>query len=69
MNAQEIREMTDDEIDAKIETTGQELFNLRFRGSFEETDSALIRRLRRDIARMKTIRHERELAAAGDQDG
>ncbi|MDX1388641.1 MAG: 50S ribosomal protein L29 [Acidobacteriota bacterium] len=69
MNAQEIREMTDDEIDAKIETTAQELFNLRFRGSFEETDSALIRRLRRDIARMKTIRHERELAAAGDQDG
>lgn len=69
MKAHEVREMTDDEIDAKIETTRQELFNLRFRASFEETDSGLIRALRRDVARMKTIRRERELAAAGDQDG
>ena len=69
MNAQEIREMTDDEIDTKLETVRQELFNLRFRASFEETDSGLIRSLRRDIARMKTIRRERELAAAGDHDG
>jgi len=69
MNAQEIREMTDDEIDAKIDTTRQELFNLRFRASFEETDQGLIRGLRRDIARLLTIRTERELAAVGDQDG
>ena len=68
MKAEQIREMTDTEIETKIETTRQELFNLRFRASFEETDSALIRRLRRDIARMKTIQHERELAAAGDND-
>ena len=69
MNAQEIREMTDDEIDAKIDTTRQKLFNLRFRASFEETDHGLISGLRRDIARLLTIRTERELAAAGDQDG
>lgn len=68
MKASQIREMTDQEIETKIETTRQELFNLRFRASFEETDSALIRHLRRDIARMKTIRHERALAAAGDND-
>lgn len=69
MNAQEIREMTDDEIETKIATTRQELFNLRFRASFEETDHGLIRGLRRDIARLLTIRTEREQAAAGDQDG
>jgi len=69
MNAQQIRELTDDEIEAKLETTRQELFNLRFRASFEETDQGLIRGLRRDIARLKTIRHEREIAAGGDQDG
>lgn len=69
MNAQEIREMTDDEIDAKIDTTRQELFNLRFRASFEETDHGLIRGLRRDVARLLTIRTERERAMAGDQDG
>ena len=69
MNAQEIREMTDDEIDTKLETTRQELFNLRFRASFEETDHGLIRGLRRDIARLLTIRTERKQAAGGDQDG
>jgi len=68
MNAQEIREMTDDEIDTKLETTRQELFNLRFRSSFQEMDHSLIRGLRRDIARMLTIRTERENAAAGEQD-
>ena len=69
MNAQEIRELTDDEIEAKLDATRQELFVLRFRASFEETDHSLIRGLRRDIARLLTIRHERELAAVGDQDG
>jgi large subunit ribosomal protein L29 len=69
VNAQEIRDMTNDEIDAKVESVRTELFNLRFRASFEETDSGLIRTLRRDIARLKTIRHERDLAAVGDQDG
>jgi large subunit ribosomal protein L29 len=69
MNAQEIREMTDDEIDAKLDAIRQELFVLRFRASFEDTDQGLTRGLRRDIARLLTIRHERELVAAGDQDG
>lgn len=62
MRAQEIREMTDDEIDAQIETARSELFNLRFRASFEDADTGLIRTTRRTIARLLTIRHERQRA-------
>ena len=68
MNAQEIREMTNDEIEATIDSTRQALLNLRFRATLEETDTNQIRSLRRDIARLMTIRHERDLAAAGDED-
>ena len=46
-----------------------ELFRLKFRAAYEELENpALLKELRRDIARMMTIRHERELAAAGDSD-
>ena len=62
MRAQEIRELTDDEIDAQIETARSELFNLRFRASFEDTDTGVIRTKRRTIARLLTIRQERQQA-------
>jgi len=69
MDAKDIREMTQDEIDIEIERAREEIFKLRFRGAYEELEnSALLRELRRDVARMKTIRHERELRAAGDSD-
>jgi ribosomal protein L29 len=62
VRAQEIRELTDDEIDAQVETARSELFNLRFRASFEEADTGLIRTTRRTIARLLTIRQERQRA-------
>ena len=62
MRAQEIRELTIDEIDAQIETARSELFNLRFRASFEEADTGVIRTTRRTIARLLTIRQERQQA-------
>ena len=69
MEAKDIRELTNDEIDVELERTRDELFKLKFRAAYEELeDPSLLRELRRDIARMKTIRHERELAAAGDDD-
>jgi large subunit ribosomal protein L29 len=69
MEAKEIRELTNDEIDVELERAREELFKLKFRAAYEELESpALLKELRRDIARMKTIRHERELEAAGDSD-
>jgi large subunit ribosomal protein L29 len=70
MEAKDIRELSQDEIDIEIERAKEELFKLRFRAAYEELENpALLRELRRDIARMKTIQHERELRAAGDIDG
>ena len=70
MEAKDIRELSQDEIEVEIERAKEELFKLRFRAAYEELENpALLRELRRDIARMKTIQHERELRAAGDIDG
>jgi large subunit ribosomal protein L29 len=64
MKAKEIRELTTAEIEQKIKSLKEELFNLRFQlatGQLENT--ARIREVRKTIARMKTIIREREIAA------
>jgi large subunit ribosomal protein L29 len=56
--------MATDDIRRKMDETYEELFNLRFQyvmGQLE--DHNRLTALRRDIARMKTILRERELAA------
>jgi len=61
MKANEIRNLTTTEIEAKISEMKDELFNLRFQlatGQLENT--ARIREVRKAIARMKTIINERE---------
>ena len=63
MNTREVRGMMTDDIRRKIDETYEELFNLRFRfvmGQLE--DHNRLSALRHDIARMKTILRERELA-------
>ena len=63
MNSTDIRDLTDDEIRDQILQAKDELFRLRFRGATQELEStALLKALRRDIARMKTILRERELS-------
>ena len=64
MKAREIRALTDEEIRQKLDEAYETLFNLRFQrvvGQLENT--ARLREVRRDIARLKTILRERELAA------
>ena len=58
----DIRDLTDEEILAKIEEYKEELFNLRLSqatGNLEKPSR--IRELRKSVARMKTILREREL--------
>ena len=53
--------MTDEELDHRLAETRQELFNLRFQGvtgALENT--ARLKLAKREIARILTIRHERE---------
>ncbi len=63
MTAAEIREMTDDEIRGRVAELQEELFRLRFRSATQQLEStALLTALRRDVARLKTILRQRELA-------
>ncbi|MFO7321071.1 MAG: 50S ribosomal protein L29 [Chloroflexota bacterium] len=64
MYAKEIRKMTDEQILDAIEDQKEALFNLRFQeasGQLEDVNA--LKRTRRDIARLKTILRERQLAA------
>ena len=64
MDVREIRGMTTDDLRRKMDEIYEELFNLRFQfmmGQLE--DHNRLTALRRDVARMKTILRERELAA------
>ena len=63
MKADEIRDWDDAEIEARLKELREEQFKLRFTGSMMEVENnALIGQVRRDIARLKTIQRERELA-------
>jgi large subunit ribosomal protein L29 len=60
----EIRRMTDAEIAGALDDARQEMFNLRFqRASGQLENYTRIRQLRKDIARLLTIQHQRALAA------
>ena len=51
MKASEIRELTADELDRKLDETRQELFNLRFQHATGALDNtAALARVKRDIA-------------------
>jgi large subunit ribosomal protein L29 len=61
MNAADIRDLSTEEILEQVGQAKEELFRLRFRSATQELESpSLIKGLRRDIARMKTILRERE---------
>ncbi|MEJ2313066.1 MAG: 50S ribosomal protein L29 [Gemmatimonadales bacterium] len=62
MDAEAIRELTDEEIREEIRQAEEELFRLRFRKAYQELESsALLRSRRRELARLKTIQRERQL--------
>jgi large subunit ribosomal protein L29 len=63
VKTEDIRDLTEVEIDEQIIQAREELFRLRFRSATQELENpSLIRTLRRDIARMKTVLRERESA-------
>lgn len=62
MKGSDIREMTDQEIAERIEQLNEERFRLRFRSATQQLENPiLLRNIRRDIARLKTVQREREL--------
>ena len=64
MTASDLRARTIDELTEEVDTLGREIFNLRFqRASGQLENTARVRQVRRDIARIKTILGERGRAA------
>ena len=62
MKVKEIRELSTKEINEKIISAKEELFNLRFQqatGSLEKPSR--IKDLRHEVARLKTVLREREI--------
>jgi len=62
MKIQQIRDMTDQEIENALKTLRKELFNLRFQlASHQLHNPARLKLVRKDIARLLTVKGEREL--------
>ncbi|MGI6362841.1 MAG: 50S ribosomal protein L29 [Bacillota bacterium] len=62
MKSKEIRDLSPDELQVRMDELKTELFNLRFQLATGQLDNPMqIKRVRKDIARVKTIIREREL--------
>jgi len=60
MKAGDVRAKTADELKSDLDQLGKEAFNLRFqRASGQLENTARVRQVRRDIARIKTVLGER----------
>ena len=64
MKAAKWRDMSPDELDQKTRELSEELFNLRFQLSMGVAKNpSRVQQARRDLARARTIRRERELGS------
>lgn len=62
MKASEIREKSSEELESEIQNQKENLFNLKFRNRLAQIeDNSQIKKIRRSIARMRTIIRERDL--------
>jgi len=60
--ASDLRSLTEEELDGKLAEAKIELFNLRFQGATGQLEShGRLRAVRKDIARIYTVKREREL--------
>jgi len=67
--ASDLRELTDDMLQARLLETKDELFKIRFTHATGQLDKYhRIPELRRDVARISTLLRQREIAAAEGQE-
>jgi large subunit ribosomal protein L29 len=68
MKAEKIRNLTEDELKHQERDLADQLFKLKFQMNMGQTESLKkVRGLRRDIARVQTIRREQEIAGQKTQ--
>jgi large subunit ribosomal protein L29 len=62
MKPKEIRDLSQEELAVKLRNLKEELFRLRFQLATAQMENPMrVRQVRKDIARVHTILHEREL--------
>jgi large subunit ribosomal protein L29 len=67
MKPEELRGLTPDQLDEQLATLKKEQFNLRFqRATGQLENTARVRAVRRDIARIKTVQGQRRRTGAGN---
>ena len=65
MKSDELRQMDEDELERRLTEAREELFNLRFQHVTGQLDNhGRLSQVRKDIARIKTLLREQEIAAA-----
>ena len=65
MEIDDLRALTDDELGTELEDSYRELMNLRFRGATMQLPNVNeVKKIRKRVARIKTVMRERELAKA-----
>ena len=70
MRARELRDLTDEELENRLADTRQELFNLRFQSATGALETpARLKHAKREIARILTIRIERESSLTRETHG
>jgi len=68
MKSKQVLEMTDKELQTKLNELKSELFFLRFKNASNQlTNPMVLVETRRDIARIKTVIRQREIARAKDE--
>lgn len=68
MKTIEVRDLDSEELAVRLSELKEEIFNLRFQKATGQLDDhRQIRRVKRDVARIRTILRERELAAWEEQ--
>ena len=67
MKANELRDLSDEELVERMRETRKQLFNLRFQHATGQLDNPRkLRLVRQDIARIMTVQGERERGAAAE---
>jgi large subunit ribosomal protein L29 len=68
MKTDEIRGKNDHELNYALETLKKELFDLRFKSTTQSlTNPSRIREMRREVARIHTVVHERKTGVRGQE--
>ena len=69
MKANEVRKMSGEELQTKLQDLKKDLFNLRLQHATNQLDNPIrIAEVKKDIARVKTIIREQQLAGRYEED-